>query len=248
MNPTSFSEKDARRIASVTRRHQFDKLDHSQRPIKNAFPLSTTFQAIIDEVEADALEPVIFNKYAWQEVQLIQSGYLMYSQTNIGNPRVGTLTDNFAVSPNRGNHFGVGDYVTLMQQWYDASGTLKPYCIVVSPVNRTVPVKCNVAEGEAGSCSGTCSFTYDVYDINDNMLANNETPIKTRLPNVKYNTPSNGADGLGIYGTYGAFSLVEVFTETPQTDTKEFVTGVTCNGENGTISVTKENITYLKCE
>jgi hypothetical protein len=252
MDPiVGFNEKDARRIASVIRREQFQTQDRSSVQKRIAEAPNNVFVAEITDVDA-VFADLVAVKYGWREIQL---DYDADADTaTMGNClRSGTVSTNFALDLTPGFAHEVGSVVLLQQRWMASTEmvmgspvtTPVPYCLIASNPDVFFPVKATVDGGSAGGCAATCDFTYTINNLNGIELDTGLAPVKTRIANVKYATPAANSMAMAVwYG--GALVLVEVFAEVPQTETAEVVTGVTCNGD-GTITVDSATFTFLKC-
>ena len=117
------------------------------------------------------------------------------------------------------------------------------------------PFACKVDKdgGEAGSCSGNCSFTYTVKDLANSILGSGLTPKQKRISNLQYATPPSGAMGIAYYDGANNLNLYCVADEIPnlyvKEDNRTFVTSVICNGD-GTITVNTDTLDlyYLSCQ
>lgn len=119
--------------------------------------------------------------------------------------------------------------------------------------NGCFAVKVTKTGGSAGSCSTTCSWVYTVKNLAGETLATAQTPKEKRIANLEYFAPAADSIGIAYYDGAGLPILYSVAEEVPviyiKTDSRTFVTGVTCNGD-GTITVDTDtfDISYLSCE
>jgi hypothetical protein len=69
--------------------------------------------------------------------------------------------------------------------------------------------------GAAGGYGSTCSFTYDVYDLDGASLGSALSPRQRRIPNVAYDYAADDTYGLAGYDADGELLLLTCFDEQP---------------------------------
>jgi len=108
--------------------------------------------------------------------------------------------------------------------------------LVLHDVIDLFPVKLTVDGGTPGDINTTCSFTYKVEDLDDNLLGEGLTPKTQRIPLCEYLQPGAQSEGVGYAEKDNTFVLYHVAEERPKTDLVDVVIGSNLSVESAITS------------